>query len=377
MLRPQSLVMHASLRIAIVGAGLLLLQAACARSVNDGLDDDIGRLAPTSTLPPLAACIATECPAPWASCGDVLCGTDTSRDVNNCGGCGDACPKLQSSLHATPLCSNSACTFACDPYFADCNHAAFDGCEVSASDDPANCGGCGIACAAGDICWRGACGCPKGFTACGKECKNLQVDDEACGSCGNECKAPAANDTRWICGPGVQPYHTEWRCTEASCQIQCKGLSGDCNDDLCADGCETDLDDDPKNCGACGHACEANQECLQGACICPAGTTRCGNRCVDVAVDLDNCGACGNSCPGANDATSNGTPTCNGGHCGYTCYPGFADCNGRINDGCEVDVGKDPKNCGGCGTKCDQQLKQPCIGGVCLTKSCDPTGPTK
>ena len=369
--------MHASLRFVLAAAGILLLEAACARSVNDGVGED-PQLAPNSgPVTPLSVCIATDCPAPWASCGAGLCTTDTSRDVANCGGCDNACPQPERSLHASPICSGSACTFACDPFFADCNHLPADGCEVSTTDDPKNCGGCGIACAAGAICWRGACGCPNGFATCGTECKNLAADDSACGACDTECKPPPAADPRWVCGPGVQPGQTTWACSGTGCQLTCKPDHANCNADLCLDGCEIDTRSDAKNCGTCGNACSANQECVHGTCICPEGTTRCGDRCVDVAVDLDNCGACGNACPGANDATSNGTPTCSGGHCGYTCYPGFADCNGRNTDGCEVDVGKDPKNCGGCGTQCDQDRKQPCIGGTCLTKPCDATGPTR
>jgi hypothetical protein len=116
---------------------------------------------------------------------------------------------------------------------------------------------------------------------------------------------------------------------------------------------------------------------VEGTCICPAGSTRCGNRCVDLDVDADNCGACDNGCQGASDDTANGGPTCTGGRCGYVCYPGFADCDGRINNGCETNIGTDPRHCGGCGTQCDGARAQPCVLGQCLTKPCEPGAATK
>lgn len=360
-----------------VGAVALMLEAACARSVDGDLPETTG-FAPTNPAP-LTACVETSCPAPWATCPgkDGLCTTDTSRDVDHCGACGNACPQPQRSLHSTALCSHSACAIACDPLFADCNHDPVDGCEVSVADDPKNCGGCGLACKDGEICWRGACGCPKGFATCGNECVDTQNDDSACGACDKPCQPPDASSPEWKCGPGVQPPQTTWGCTGGGCKITCKGVYGDCNDDLCKDGCETDLDGDPKNCGACGHACDAGQDCLHGTCICPPGTLRCGDRCVDPNVDIDNCGGCNDACPGASDSSANGAPTCVGGHCGYVCYAGFADCNHRLDDGCEVNVMTDQRNCGGCGTKCNVAEKQPCVMGVCLTKPCDGPESTK
>lgn len=365
-------------RILTAGAVLLGLQAACARSVSSDGEPDPLLVAPNASNPdPLAACISTDCPPPWGSCGDGLCTTDTSSDPENCGGCGKACPHPTGALHATSVCADGKCVYACDAYSADCNHKSSDGCEVSTGDDPKNCGGCGLACKEGELCWKGACGCPPGFTRCGDECKNLGSDNDSCGVCDKKCDAPKnGDDPEWKCGPFVQPTNTAWACEGGGCKLACKEHFGDCNADLCADGCEMDLKNDPANCGACGRACAANQQCVEGQCLCPAGTTRCGNRCVDVNVDPDNCGGCGNICPGAG-VTDNGSPTCNGGRCGYTCYAGFADCNNRLNDGCETNIGTDPRNCGGCGTKCDRDRGQPCVVGKCLTKPCGPAAGTQ
>lgn len=356
-----------------VAAITLTVQASCARSVPADTDAD-SLLAPGSKNPtPLDVCIATECPVPWATCaGEGLCTTNTTRDIRHCGACGNVCPDLQRSLHATSVCAGGKCVLACDELSADCNHQDSDGCEVSTGDDPKNCGGCGRTCKAGEICWKGACGCPGGFTQCDGECKDLQNDDSACGACKVECVAPNADDPQWKCGPMIQPPSTAWGCSGAGCVLVCKPPFDNCDHDLCSNGCETDKRSDPMNCGACGQKCDPGQDCVQGACICPPGTTRCNDRCVEPNTDVDNCGACGNACPGAQDDSANGTPVCTGGKCGYLCFAGFADCDKRINNGCEVNIGTDALHCGSCSTKCDASRGQPCVLGQCLTKPCTP-----
>jgi hypothetical protein len=42
-------------------------------------------------------------------------------------------------------------------WYADCDGLAVDGCEVDSTSDPANCGGCGLACAPGETCASGMC----------------------------------------------------------------------------------------------------------------------------------------------------------------------------------------------------------------------------
>lgn len=368
--------MSALLRAAILvpaAAMALLLQASCATSEPANVDPDPPLFLPDTKSPtPRDYCVQNVCPTPWATCpGGGLCTTDTSRDLSNCGACGHACPPPPPAHHATAVCAGSKCAYACDELSADCNHDHADGCEVFTGNDPKNCGGCGNVCAEGELCWKGACGCPSGFVVCGDECKNIESDNNNCGSCGTKCVAPPSDSPEWKCGPAVQPANTAWGCGAGGCHLSCLPRYGDCNSNLCADGCETDEQRDPLNCGACGHACGVGQDCVDGTCICPPGTTRCGRHCVDVNVDPNNCGECGNGCSGANGDQENGTPTCNGGRCGYLCYAGFADCDHNINNGCEVNIGSDPIHCGGCGTKCDAELSQPCVLGQCLTKPCE------
>lgn len=351
------------------------LQSSCARAGDTDGEDQI-LFTPDSGAAASGLCVETNCPAPFATCPGRpgLCTTDLRSDVDNCGGCGKRCPAATPATHGSWLCSDSQCKLACDPYYANCNLLLEDGCEVATMRDPQNCGFCGNKCKDGDICWLGACGCPNGFTQCGDKCVDTTSDDYHCSACDTPCVKPETDtDPRWKCGPNVIPWHTKFRCGSSACELRCEPGFQDCNDDFCGDGCEVDIRTDPQNCGACGHACQIGQFCTAGTCMCPPGTTRCGNECVDTTSDVRHCGRCNGRCPGA---AVNGGPSCINSTCGYACYPGFANCDGRLDNGCEVDLMTDQLNCGACKTKCNVRDGQPCVKGQCLTKPCEtPTGP--
>jgi hypothetical protein len=370
-----------TLRAALVSGiaiSSVVLASACATSVDESLFEGV-LLAPDAQRSELNACPDTTCPAPWATCpGEKTpCSVDVRNDIDHCGACDTACPKPGIGTHGSYVCTEGKCQLACDPFRADCNADVSDGCETRTGSDPKNCGACGAACSDGVICWKGACGCPNGYTQCGDDCKKLDSDDDNCAACGQKCKAPDdANDPRWICGPKVQPDNTKWTCSQSACNIQCKPLWGNCNNDMCSDGCETNLKNDPKNCGACGRACSDGQQCINGSCLCPPGLQFCGGECVDLAKDPANCGTCGYECPGPSATRPGqkqvgGGPLCEQGDCKYVCFPGWADCDGKITNGCEAQLDRDQKNCGGCGIACDIAAGQPCVGGKCLTKACE------
>jgi len=147
-----------------------------------------------------------------------------------------------------------------------------------------------------------------------------------------------------------------------------------------SDGCETRLSTHD-NCGQCGDNCHARGmncvlELFKGvACRCPAGENFCGisftepfiGMCANFATDEQNCGACGRACPGR---TTRSKGVCEYGECKLECAERWADCNGNVNDDCEVDIYSDPQNCGGCGIACDIAAGQECAGGRCVVEPC-------
>ncbi len=82
---------------------------------------------------------------------------DLQTDIWNCGGCGVVCCRGF-------LCSSGVCGYDCPgtgdacplPSEADAGCAATVGC-IYVQSDPANCGSCGHACGAGQVCVSGVC----------------------------------------------------------------------------------------------------------------------------------------------------------------------------------------------------------------------------
>src|SRR5213078_2724669 len=94
-------------------------------------------------------------------------------------------------------------------------------------------------------------------------------------------------------------------------------------------GCETNLNTDLNNCGACGTVCttpaNATAVCSTGSCdfLCNPGLAKCNGACLDTSADINNCGACDHACAAGE------------GCCGGACI--------SLNTS---------SNCGACGSAC-------------------------
>ena len=284
------------------------------------------------------------------------CETNTNTSTTHCGMCGRGC----SNSNGTPDCVAGACTITCLAGFGDCDTMVANGCETITNTDANNCGRCGVRCAAGQSCVRGVCTtvCPD--TMCGTACVDLMTNVSNCGMCGRVCTT--ANGTP--------------RCVGSTCGIAtCNTGYANC-DSNAANGCETNLQTDVGNCGACGNTCNfpnATAVCMGGTCAlgtCNRGFGNCdgnaANGCeTNLLGDIANCGTCSNRCNPAN-----GTARCTTGACGIAaCNTGFADCNSLPADGCEVNTLTDTLNCGACGRACvahPGSYSNACGGGTCM-----------
>ncbi len=272
------------------------------------------------------------------NCGDgaQVCGgacATLARDPANCGACGNACKAGQ-------VCSAGTCATSCGGGTSLCAGS----CTVLSSDG-ANCGACANACKAGEVCSAGKCAsaCSGGTEACGQSCVSTQTDRTNCGACGTQCKDGEI-------------------CTAGKCALTCQqGLTTCGGRDGGASYCASTQTDNA-NCGACGNACPNGQVCAAGKCAtsCGGGSTQCGNLCVDVQNDPANCGACGNAC-------GNGL-VCAGGVCQLTCLGGSTKCGNQC-----VDTRNDPANCGACNTLCSYaNAGALCANSLCGLGACSP-----
>ena len=222
------------------------------------------------------------------------------------------------------------------------------------------------------VCFQGACTCPpgkqlcRGSGACVDYCGNSQVLDVNC-TCVSYC---AADET--FCGgacvsTACSPSQT-FSTVTCRCEDNCPA-----GQTVCSGVCR-DLSTDVNNCGACGTICSVangTAACVQGVCTvatCNAGFGDCdgvaANGCeTDLQNDVNNCGACGHICSAPNAVMS-----CVNGACQIiACSPGFFDCDGDPSTGCE---GTAHNANNSCGPPCAAPVNCPpgtnCVNQVCV-----------
>ena len=216
-----------------------------------------------------------------------------------------------------------------------------------------HCGGCNRPCA-DDQCCEGRCQ-PFGSNRCncggeicdsGEVCRDVlvgggsfesrcvpcpnAVDGTPLRQCGNSCGDPR---TQRCCGDRL--YETselgpgDWRC---------------CGPE--DDRRLVNVREHERHCGGCNQPCGQGRFCYQGRCRtrCPRGLKRCGNTCGDPRRQ-----------------------TCCRGKL-YSKESGVKNCRGRCKP-----TKSDPRNCGGCGTRCSGPFD---TGECCNGKCCDINGST-
>jgi hypothetical protein len=260
-----------------------------------------------------SACIAGSCepdpcPAGFGECdGDLAdyCETALSTSISHCGACGDAC----SSAHGTASCSGGNCAIACSANYGDCDGNVANGCETALTTDVNHCGACGRACSATRVaaraCSSGTCSssCDFGFANCTRPaapaadngCElNATADSGNCGGCSNSCTQQSTGGGGLVCG------------AQSSTSCSCDGDNARCRQGASGGTCDatTDL------CRCATTTCVAGEACMRvggvDVCACnqstscggAAGVVCCDNPsgCRDLTSDPASCGACGRAC---------------------------------------------------------------------------------
>ncbi|MDD9943763.1 MAG: hypothetical protein OXU20_22165 [Myxococcales bacterium] len=270
---------------------------------------------------PAEQCIDDNCVCP----GDP----DTDTDRRNCGTCGNRCrtsqvcksgtcvakPECASAADcpATSFCGHATCSDGrCGIEYAEqgtpcpdggyCNGlGAFSVCVECLRDDHCPGGACGAwnmcaecrnngHCDAGETCQDGKCerdalACPGGRSPTPEVCDASYVDEDCDGTANEDCECvdgqtSICGNAKGICAPGGTKTCVQG--TWGACKGRVAPRSETCNgrDDDC-DGKtdeETDLQNDPQNCGKCGHVCDGSEEaCDISRNCCPLTVCSSGN----------------------------------------------------------------------------------------------------
>lgn len=286
MTHPRSLV-ACSLALAL---GVALSANGCANGGGTSGSSGDGGGGPPDVTTPDAPTDASTCAAPKTLCGSSC--TSTSTDPKNCGKCGAACG-------ANQVCNDGVCSYSCTPPETLCNAPPEGGTEDASgtsgegggtTEAGGSSGGGGDASQGADAEPEEDAGGDGGSSL--PYCANLGNDNNNCGACGTVCTGEhtcQSGQCGLSCGPG---------------QVAC--IAGD-------------------TCVATGTCCSSadcsvtGQICPQpgGACACPGGETVCAsiNSCIGSSyccTDADCASLAGATCPTPGQACqcANGQKAC-------------------------------------------------------------------
>ncbi len=367
-------------------------------------------------------CEVETCEEGWADCNGRAfdgCETSTTANLEHCGICNMRCedldwPHVDSYSCEDGACQANTCLFGYD----DCLTGSENpGCEtdIRNSENGEHCGNCSTNCA--DLprscgenchveqynCYAAQCkifACETDWADCDGNidtgCEvHLPTDARNCGGCPDDPGYKDCTRNSWY-------KVSEYQCIDSECEIlTCSGGWADC-DELRTTGCETDLLNDSNNCGGCSdennnwaYRCaydNANYECLDGECrllSCYEDYDDCdeesSNGCERYLPDNDDgwhCGSCNRHCYDLTEACENGdchvsAYACVDSQCDITrCEGDYYNCDDNDRNGCEIDTGTDPANCGGCSNAClasdfEGALEVTCIERECVPSACE------
>ncbi|MEZ4222481.1 MAG: hypothetical protein R3B13_16195 [Polyangiaceae bacterium] len=181
------------------------------------------------------------------------------------------------------------------------------------------------------------------------------------GVAANGCETDLLNDpTRCgACDKNCTGANSTPTCTQGKCVVACSKGFADC-DTQETNGCEVDLQSDSMNCGACNKPCPGQTICQGGTCVsnCTAPYTLCGGGCVVLEDSPAHCGKCDNACP----SPAGGTGVCVKGNCNFVCSVDLTKCGSECTN-----LSSDPHNCGKCGTTCSVPANGTavCVDDIC------------
>lgn len=177
--------------------------------------------------------------------------------------------------------------------------------------------------------------CEASETCCDGVCVDTQTEGEHCGACGAACRAGEL-------------------CVDGACS--CAGGSACAEGEACCGGsCVADSD--------------AQCQCEGGSTVCGIGEQCCDDQCTDIASSALHCGGCGLTCARPHI----GNAFCEQAACTIAfCADGYGDCNGVVDDGCEVDLATElsPLRCGACDVDCRTLEQSTGLAQTCV--ACDP-----
>lgn len=322
--------------------------------------------------------------------------------------CGSVC--LNFDVVNVESCDNGTIK-KCKDGYADVDKNINNGCEVNLNTDNDHCGEVNNKCTNGRTCQNKVCKCPTDYAYCDDKCVDPKTDPKYCGkntSCesltdctsnsvdklciSGACASSCPTDQPNVCGSFCLNFGAVNIKNCAGSVIECEINFSD-EDKSIENGCEVNLLTDNKYCGKDKIECTNGRTCQAGNCLCPTGLVYCNNKCIDPVTDPYHCGVdakcnngmnctsnavnklcsdrkCTSSCP------SDQPDTC-GSYCvnfeklnidncadgKIKCKSGYADVDKNINNGCEVDLSTDNKNCGGIGVACN--YPQTCRGSNC------------